>query len=79
MTYQQIVAIVGSAGFRSDVSGRGDGVDYLDNPVLNAQYQQTRSTIPWETWQWPKLDFSDQSLGLWVTFRAGRAVEIDAE
>jgi hypothetical protein len=79
MTYEQIVTIVGSPGFRSDVSGRGDGVDYLDNPALNAEYQQTRSTVPWETWQWPKEDLSDQSVALWVTFRAGRAVEIDTE
>jgi hypothetical protein len=79
MTYQQIVTIVGPPGFREDVSGRGDGVDYLDNPVLNVEYQQTRSTIPWETWQWPKEDLSDQSVALWVTFRAGRAVEIDSE
>jgi hypothetical protein len=79
MTYDQIVAIVGSPGFREDESGRGDGVDYLDDPVLNADYQRTRSTVAWETWRWVRDDLGGGSVDLWVTFRAGLAVEIDIE
>jgi hypothetical protein len=78
MTCDQIVAIVGSPGFRNDTEGRGDGVDYLDDPALNTEYQQTRSTVAWETWRWPKDDLGGQSVALWVTFRAGRAVEIES-
>ncbi len=77
MTYDQIVAIVGSPGFRDDTSGRGDGVEYVDDPALNAEYQRTRSTVAWETWRWAKDDLAGRSVALWVTFRAGRAVEIE--